>query len=48
MIDGLYAKDIAFKKCGVILTCLEPKASHVYDMFTDMKHRSQQCLDGFP
>ena len=26
MIDGLYAKDIAFKKCGVILTCLEPKA----------------------
>jgi DNA polymerase V len=38
MIDGLYAKDIAFKKCGVILTCLEPKASHVYDMFTDMKH----------
>lgn len=38
MIDGLYAKDIAFKKCGVILTCLEPKANHVYDMFTDMKH----------
>lgn len=38
MIDGLYAKDIAFKKCGVILTCLEPKASHIYDMFTDMKH----------
>ena len=38
MIDGLYSKDIAFKKCGVILTCLEPKASHVYDMFTDKKH----------
>ena len=38
MIDGLYAKDIAFKKCGVILTCLEPKENHVYDMFTDMKH----------
>lgn len=38
MVDGLYVKDIAFKKCGVILTCLEPKASHVYDMFTDMKH----------
>lgn len=38
MIDGLYAKDIAFKKCGVILTCLEPKAGHVYDMFTSMKH----------
>ncbi len=38
MIDGLYAKGIAFKKCGVILTCLEPKASHVYDIFTNMNH----------
>lgn len=38
MVDGLYAKDVAFKKCGVILTCLEPKANHIYDMFTDMKH----------
>ncbi|MCO8068821.1 MULTISPECIES: Y-family DNA polymerase [Acinetobacter] len=37
MIDGLYAKDIAFKKCGVILTCLEPKGSHMYDMFADRK-----------
>lgn len=36
MIDELYAQDIAFKKCGVILTCLEPKSSHVYDIFTDM------------
>ncbi len=36
MIDGLYAKDIAFKKCGVILTCLEPKSKHTYDIFTDM------------
>lgn len=36
MIDQLYAQDIAFKKCGVILTCLEPKSSHVYDIFTDM------------
>jgi len=38
MIEGLYAKGIAFKKCGVILTCLEPKTNHVYDMFTDMRH----------
>ena len=38
MIDGLYAKDIAFKKCGVILTCLEPKGSHVYDLFADRKY----------
>jgi len=37
MIDDLYQKDVGFKKCGVILTCLEPKASHIYDLFTDMK-----------
>jgi DNA polymerase V len=37
MIDDLYQKDIGFKKCGVILTCLEPKAKHTYDFFTDMK-----------
>lgn len=36
MIDGLHQKDIAFKKGGVILTCLEPKDSHIYDLFTDM------------
>lgn len=36
MIDGLHQKDIAFKKVGVILTCLEPKDSHIYDLFTDM------------
>lgn len=45
MIDELYAKDIAFKKCGVILTCLEPKADHIYDMFTDMKQiELSDCL----
>lgn len=38
MVDGLYAKDVAFKKCGVILTCLEHQANHIYDIFTDMKH----------
>ena len=37
MIDGLYAKDIAFKKCGVILTCLEPKGEHTFDIFIDME-----------
>lgn len=37
MIDDLYQKDVGFKKCGVILTCLEPKSSHIYDLFTDMK-----------
>ncbi len=38
MIDGLYTKDIACKKCGVILTYLEPQANHVYDMFTDTQN----------
>jgi DNA polymerase V len=37
IIDDLYQKDIGFKKCGVILTCLEPKAKHTYDLVTDMK-----------
>ena len=37
MTDDLYQKDIGFKKCGVILTCLEPKAKHTYDLVTDMK-----------
>ncbi|WP_455597998.1 DUF4113 domain-containing protein [Acinetobacter pecorum] len=36
MIEGIYTQDIGFKKCGVILTCLEPNAGHVYDIFTDM------------
>ncbi|MEV4850819.1 Y-family DNA polymerase [Acinetobacter lwoffii] len=36
MIDQLYQKNVGFKKCGVILTCLEPKATHIYDLFTDM------------
>lgn len=36
MIDQLYQKNIGFKKCGVILTCLEPKTTHIYDLFTDM------------
>lgn len=36
MIDQLYQQNIGFKKCGVILTCLEPKATHIYDLFTDM------------
>lgn len=37
MIDDLYQKDVGFKKCGIILTCLEPKVNHTYDLFIDMK-----------
>ena len=36
MIEGIYAQDISFKKCGAILTCLEPKPGQDYDIFTDM------------
>lgn len=36
MIEEIYTQDIGFKKCGVILTCLEPKAGQDYDIFTDM------------
>lgn len=36
MITHVYKQGILFKKCGVVLTCLEPKASHIYDLLTDM------------
>lgn len=37
LMEGVYKKGVKFKKCGVILTGLEPKAGHIYDMLTDMK-----------
>ncbi|WP_111895151.1 Y-family DNA polymerase [Acinetobacter sp. MB5] len=36
MVNELYAQDVTFKKCGVILTCLEPKHTHTHDIFTDL------------
>ncbi len=36
IMEAIYAQDIGFKRYGVILTCLEPKAGHVYDIFTDI------------
>lgn len=47
MVHGLYQKDVAFKKCGIVLTCLEPKDKHCYDMFTDMDKiaESDQLMD---
>lgn len=47
MIDQLYQQNIGFKKCGVILTFLEPKATHSYDLFTDMNKvkSSNQLMD---
>ncbi|WP_291341524.1 Y-family DNA polymerase [Acinetobacter sp. UBA801] len=51
MMNLLYRKDVKFKKCGVILTCLEPKSSHIYDLLTDMeevqkKESLMQALEG--
>ncbi|HHW53744.1 MAG TPA: Y-family DNA polymerase [Acinetobacter towneri] len=37
MLNMIYRKDMKFKKCGVVLTCLEPKSSHIYDLLTDME-----------
>ncbi|ENW78236.1 hypothetical protein F909_03922 [Acinetobacter sp. ANC 3929] len=36
MITHVFKPGIKFKKCGVMLTCLEPKSSHIYDLLTDM------------
>lgn len=37
MITHAFHPGILFKKCGIVLTCLEPKSSHIYDLLTDMK-----------
>ncbi|RLZ08779.1 DUF4113 domain-containing protein [Acinetobacter sp. 2JN-4] len=36
MIHHVFKAGIKYKKCGVLLTCLEPKSSHIYDLLTDM------------
>lgn len=36
MILHVFKAGIKYKKCGVLLTCLEPKSSHIYDLLTDM------------
>ncbi|HFD8675638.1 TPA: Y-family DNA polymerase, partial [Acinetobacter baumannii] len=37
MLNEIYKEGIKYKKCGVVLTCLEPKSGHTYDLFTDFK-----------
>ncbi|WP_336964235.1 Y-family DNA polymerase [Acinetobacter pittii] len=37
MIDEIYKEGIKYKKCGVILTGLEPKTGHTYDLLTDFE-----------
>ncbi|MDA3500699.1 Y-family DNA polymerase [Acinetobacter sp. AOR34_HL] len=35
MLNHIYQAGIKYKKCGVVLTCLEPKSGHTYDLLTD-------------
>ncbi|MGE9768573.1 DUF4113 domain-containing protein, partial [Acinetobacter baumannii] len=37
MLNEIYKEGIKYKKCGVILTGLEPKAGHTYDLLTDFE-----------
>ncbi|GAA5562501.1 hypothetical protein Asch02_04036 [Acinetobacter schindleri] len=51
MVAEIYKEGIKYKKCGVVLTCLEPKAGHTYDLLTDFEHiekkeRLMQAMDG--
>ncbi|MDV7365838.1 DUF4113 domain-containing protein [Acinetobacter baumannii] len=37
MLNEIYKEGIKYKKCGVVLTCLEPKSGHTYDLLTDFE-----------
>jgi len=45
MVDEIYKEGIKYKKCGVVLTGLEPKSGHTYDLLTDFVHiEKKECL----
>ncbi|WP_394555911.1 Y-family DNA polymerase [Acinetobacter baumannii] len=45
MLNKIYKEGIKYKKCGVVLTCLEPKSGHTYDLLTDFKQiEKKECL----
>lgn len=44
MFSDIYKKDIKYKKFGVVLTCLEPKADHKYDLLTDFEQIEKKGL----
>ncbi len=45
MLKDIYKEGIKYKKCGVVLTCLEPKSGHTYDLLTDFKQiEKKECL----
>lgn len=37
MVSDIYKEGIKYKKCGVVLTGLEPKTGHTYDLLTDFE-----------
>lgn len=50
MLNHIYKAGIKYKKCGVMLTCLEPKSGHTYDLLTDFdeiekKERLMKALE---
>ncbi|OCZ58443.1 Y-family DNA polymerase [Acinetobacter seifertii] len=45
MVSDIYKEGIKYKKCGVVLTGLEPKSGHTYDLLTDFEHiEKKECL----
>ncbi|MFW6699159.1 DUF4113 domain-containing protein [Acinetobacter pittii] len=50
MLNDIYKEGIKYKKCGVVLTALEPKSGHTYDLLTDFgiiekKEQLMKALD---
>nr|WP_279053199.1 Y-family DNA polymerase [Acinetobacter tandoii] len=51
MLNHIYKEGIKYKKCGVMLTGLEPKGSHTVDLLTDLadierKEKLMSALEG--
>ncbi|KCY45458.1 impB/mucB/samB family protein [Acinetobacter baumannii 1571545] len=45
LVSEIYKEGIKYKKCGVILTGLEAKSGHTYDLLTDFEHiEKKECL----
>ncbi|AQV16896.1 Y-family DNA polymerase [Acinetobacter pittii] len=51
MVSDIFKEGIKYKKCGVVLTGLEPKSGHTYDLLTDFemiekKEQLMRAMDG--
>ncbi|WP_041172187.1 Y-family DNA polymerase [Acinetobacter baumannii] len=44
MVSDIFKEGIKYKKCGVILTGLEPKSGHTYDLLTDFEQIEKKEL----